>query len=668
MLTSRMASPAIPLTKNTLRLLGVTVLLTQLPLLLHLPLWICAPGALLVMCRIPPSLQHRVQLPTIVMTPLVLLGAVAIVLHYEQVFSRDPCVAFLFLLVGFKFLESKSTHDASLLVVLSAFLLMTQFFYWQSIAAALSAIPALFFIGLALFTLQRGERTDDPRLMVNVTARLLLQAIPVAMMLFVAVPRVTPPGYANGHSNATTGLSSRMSPGSVASLSLSNDVAFRVEFSGRTPAQHELYWRGPVLSGFDGDEWFILPRVRHNVFANTTPAEGTSSRSIRYTVTMEPTANPWLLALDAPSMLPTRDTGDSTAKIIASITEEKQLNSLIRLNKAIRYQAGSIVTDHFTDSTRPGAEYLLTTNSNPQAKKLARELRTRFRNDRAFATEILQWFSREDFHYTLSPPTLGEHSIDEFLFGTRRGFCEHYSGSFVFMLRAAGIPARVVTGYQGGEVNDHYMIVRQSDAHAWAEAYIDGSWHRFDPTAAVAPQRVEQGVGEALRGERAELLNQLPGLKALTLQWDKINYQWQSLIIGFDAQLQSQLWQKLGLQQPHALGLVLLVIVAVAIWMALILLPWRALLSGEKSDACQLQWEQFCRGFARRGIARLTGETAQSYIARLIESQPQHEQNLLRLLNSYQTGRFGPGSRDKSLQRHSAKTMRAIRKQLGQYR
>jgi len=227
----RSGSQSTLLTKSTTQLLGITVLSTQLPLLLHLPLWICFPGALLVLCRVLPLLQHHVKLPTIIMTPLVLLSAVAIVMHYGEIFSRDPCVAFLFLLVGFKYLESKTSHDASLLVVLSAFLLMTQFFYWQSIAAALSAIPALFFIGLALFTLQRGDRTDDPRLMINVTARLLLQAIPIATLLFVTVPRVSNPGYGDG--SAVTGLSSRMSPGSVASLSMSNDVAFRVEFKDR---------------------------------------------------------------------------------------------------------------------------------------------------------------------------------------------------------------------------------------------------------------------------------------------------------------------------------------------------------------------------------------------------------------------------------------------------
>jgi transglutaminase-like putative cysteine protease len=655
-----------PLADSTIRLLGVTVLLTQLPLLLHLPLWICLPGALLVFVRVVPSLHRRLQLPAIMMTPLVLIGAVAIAAHYGQIFNRDPCVAFLFLLVGFKYLESKSTHDASLLVVLSAFLLMTQFFYWQSIAAAMFAIPALFFIGLSLFTLQRGDLASNPRLMVHLTAKLMLQAIPVAALLFVAVPRVSSPGFGDGSGSASTGLSSRMSPGSISSLSLSNEVAFRVEFDEFAPDTHDLYWRGPVLSGFNGREWFILPRATHPTFANTTIAADTAAPTINYTVTMEPTPNPWLLALDVPSVLPGRTKHNAKNEIIARITEEKQLDSLIRLNKVIRYHTGSVLTDRFRSTTRPGAEYLLTTEHNPRAQQFAKRLRIEHKSDRDVANAILRWFSREKFQYTLSPPKLGEHAIDDFLFESRQGFCEHYSGSFVLMLRAAGIPARVVTGYQGGELNGDYMIIRQSDAHAWTEAYIDGHWQRFDPTGAVAPQRVERGIGEALRGERTNSYQQWPWVRSINLQWDKLNYQWQSIVVGFDAGLQNRLWQKLGLQQPGALGLILMIFAVVAVWIVLILAPWRALLNRNRRDRCQQQWQRLCEGFERRGMGRTTGETADAYISRLSRHLPQQVNHLAALRDAYYTGRYGAGSQDPAVQKASAAKMRAARRALGQ--
>ena len=648
------------------RLLGITVLLTQLPLLLHLPLWICLPGSLLVFWRIVPSLHRTLSLPTLIMTPLVLIGAFAIVMHYGQIFNRDPCVAFLFLLVGFKYLESNSRHDASLLVVLSAFLLMTQFFYWQSIAAALASIPAIFFIGLSLFTLQRGTAHSDPRFMVNVTAKLLLQAIPIAMLLFVAVPRVTSPGWGDsaGGGSATTGLSARMSPGSISELSKSDEVAFRVEFQGRTPAQHELYWRGPVLSGFDGRSWYILPRARHRTFTNTQSSINISSNPLSYTVTMEASHNPWLLALDAPASLPVRTTRNSTRETIATITEEKQLDSLIKLNRAIRYDVESVITDRFFANSIPGAEYRLTTEQNPRATRLAQQLRSEYEDDAVLANQILRMFNQKNFSYTLSPPQLSGDAIDDFLFNTQSGFCEHYSGSFVFLLRAAGIPARVVTGYQGGEVNDNYMIVRQSDAHAWSEAYIDGQWIRFDPTASVAPERIERGIGEVLRNEGRNAISQLPVVKDLQLQWDKINYRWQSMVIGFDSRSQSKMWQKLGLQKPGALTIVLLILAAVLVWVSLIVAPW-SLLRRNRSDLCQQQWEKLCRSIEKKGIKRDNGETAEAYVDRIIDHWPVYKNSLVKLLAAYHSGHYGSNSEDSSAQKHYAGLMHQARRELG---
>ena len=655
--------PSLPAATN--RLLGFTVLLTQVPLLLHLPLWICLPGTLLVLSRVIPALKRPLLLPSLFITPLVLVGAFAIVMHYGHIFSRDPCVAFLFLLVGFKFLESHSRHDASLLVILSAFLLMTQFFYWQSIAAALLSIPAIFFIGLSLFTLQRGNASTDTGFMVNLTAKLLLQAIPIAMLLFVAVPRVTSPGWGEGTSgsgSATTGLSSRMSPGSISSLSKSNDVAFRVEFQGRTPTPYDLYWRGPVLSGFDGREWFILPRAKHQTFPQTQHSDNNAAR-LHYTVTLEPGYNSWLPALDAPASLPLRSSRSNPREIIATITEEKQLDAIIKLNRPVRYSTESVITDRFYTNSLPGAEYLLTTERHPRARQLATTLRQQFTDDAALANQILRMFNQEKFSYTLSPPKLTGDTIDEFLFNSRSGFCEHYSSSFVFLLRAAGIPARVVTGYQGGEINGNYMIVRQSDAHAWAEAFINGQWRRFDPTSAVAPERIEQGIGEVLRNEGRNIVAQLPVIKSLQLKWDKFNYSWQSMVIGFDSNSQKKMWQQLGLQKPGAVTLVLLIAAVVLLWIALIIAPW-SLLRRDRSDLCQLQWEKLCHRFASRGFSRRNGETAEAYVERLIAHQPVHKQALHTLLAAYHAGRFGHDGNDAEAQIHYASLMRDARRQL----
>lgn len=652
------------LSRNTRRILGITVLLAQFPLALHLPLWISIPGMLLVLSKVVPTFDRRNFLPPLVMTPLVLIAAAAIIFHYGHFFDRDPCVAFLFLLVGFKFAESRRIYDASLLIILSAFLLLTQFFYWQSIAAAILSIPAIFFIGLSLFSLQRGASELDMRTMVNLTSKLLLQAIPIAMLLFVLVPRITTSGWgnANGDGNSVTGLSSRMSPGSIANLSKSNEPAFRVEFDAQVPSPRDLYWRGPVLTGFDGYDWYVLPSRVSNYLPQTN--YGQSDTNVSYTVTMEPTRNPWLPALDTPVILPQQEQRSGETETIARINNERQLNSLKPLDRITRYRASSNLTDTFTPTMSPGAENLLTTESNPKAREWANKLRLQYSDDETLANEILHWFNEQNFFYTLEPPRLGRNSIDDFLFDSRRGFCEHYSGSFVFLLRAAGIPARVVTGYQGGEFNGSYMIVRQSDAHAWSEAFINGQWRRFDPTAAVAPARVEQGINEALRAERSNnFLNRLEPswFKTAQLKWDSVNYAWQQLVVGFDSGSQNALWNKLGFNRPSALVIVLILIAAGLIWLALILFPLN--LAGQKKpDPCEIQWSKFCNKFDRHGMSRNTGESAQSYAGRLIQRWPNHREQIGKLLRAYQAGRYSkPGQQRKTHLQHASEMKTALK-------
>lgn len=652
------------LQRRTRRILGLTVLLAQLPLVLHLPLWISIPGMALVLSRVLPTFDNRNLLTPLVMTPLVLLAAVAIISHYGHFFDRDPCVAFLFLLVGFKFAESKRAYDASLLIVLCAFLLMTQFFYWQSIAAAMFSIPAIFFIGLSLFSLQRGSAEMGTRTMVHLTSKLLLQAIPVAMVLFVAVPRITAPGWGEGAGNSTTGLSSRMSPGSISQLSKSNEVAFRVEFDSGSPTQWDLYWRGPVLTGYDGYEWFIFPTGASNHLPQTNP-QGTSPE-VQYTITMEPTQNPWLPALDTPASLPQQTLRDGSTETIAQVNNERQLNSLKPLDRVTQYQTTSILTDRFIPTMSPGVENLLTTESNPRAFAWAIEQRAKYADDKVLANQILRWFKTENFAYTLNPPRLGRNSIDDFLFDTRSGFCEHYAGSFVFMLRAAGIPARVVTGYQGGEYNGDYMIVRQSDAHAWAEAFIDGQWLRFDPTAAVAPERVEQGLNEALSDERNNgILRQfeLSWLKSAGLKWDSVNYAWQQIVVGFDSAQQNQIWKKFGLEKPSALTIVLLIIAAGLVWMALILFP-TTLLTRSRLDPCETQWQKFCRKFSRKGQTRQQGESPSDYVDRLADHWPHHRRSMDRLLSAYHAGRFSEAAQQNKKHLRYANEMKGALQQM----
>ncbi len=644
-----------PLNKRTIQMLGLTVLLSQLPLLLHLPLWLTLPGIGLAVAKIRSDVQHKPLLPATLTLIFVLLAVIAVFAHYGYLFGRDPCVAFLFLLISFKFVETNKVYDASLLIVLCAFLLVTQFFFRQSLVSAIISIPSLYFIGLSLFMVQREGADFNTRDMVHLTSKLFLQAIPIALILFVVVPRISHnPWNSNGGSHATTGLSSSMSPGSFASLSKSNEVAFRVEFNGAPPAPHERYWRGPVLSGFDGYDWFVMPQqISRDSSPQSLTTAKSAGRQIDYTVTMVANYQPWLLTLDTPARLPVLN---NNGKLQVSANRELQINTSRPISQPLRYSASSILSDNFSHPETPSNATLITTSSNPKASAFAKQLRAQHTDDASFAKALLKWFNTEPFHYTLNPPRLGRNSIDDFIFNSRRGFCEHYAGSFVFMLRAAGIPARVVTGYQGGEMSDDYMIVRQSDAHAWTEAYINSRWQRFDPTASVAPERVEQGASDTLFPDSSNRLFQaadFPFFGAISLKWDAINFAWQRMVIGFDSDNQSAMWKKLGIEKPSAWMIVLGFIIVAGLWALLILKP-AGLFSREKHALCETYWRKLATRLDRHGLQKESGETVLAYLERASQQWPQHRAHFESVKQSYCNATYSAEGNDPALHRQYA--------------
>lgn len=643
-----------PLSDQSIRMLGMTVFLSQLPLLLHLPMWLTLPGIGLTIAKFKSVKTNSSLLPAKLTALFVLLAVIAVFANYGYLFGRDPCVAFLFLLLSFKYVETKKNYDASLLIILCAFLLITQFFFRQSLISAAISIPSLYFIGLSLFILQRGNTETDTRTMIHITAKLFLQAMPIALILFVTVPRISQAPWNKGNGDqATTGLSSTMSPGSIASISKSNEVAFRVEFEGLPPAPQNLYWRGPVLTGFDGFGWFILPQHGNGYSNQHAGVSENNNQIIDYTVTMVPNHQPWLLTLDTPLGIPKLE---NNKNLKVSINNERQINTSRSIRQPLRYSASSVISDRFATSTPPDRATLITTNANPQARVYAAELREKYSSDAELVQALLNWFNTEPFHYTLNPPKLGKNSIDDFIFNSRRGFCEHYSGSFVFLLRAAGIPARVVTGYQGGEMSDGYMIVRQSDAHAWTEAYIDSRWQRFDPTASVAPERVEQGAVEALRRNSSQnpLTNlELPFLNAVSLKWDALNFAWQRMVIGFDSDNQNALWRKLGIEKPRAWMIVLAFIAAACLWALVILKPFGDF-SKEKLPPCEKYWRKLAARLERHGLKRRPGETVAVYVDRACKKWPQYRPQLESVVQSYTEGMYSPANGDPQLHQQQA--------------
>src|SRR5262249_55558250 len=329
-------------------------------------------------------------------------------------------------------------------------------------------VAVILWLTATLVALHDHNRTLTPQRLLRISAVLLLQGAPLMAALFLLFPRVQGPlfGFQQTTTAAVTGLSDTMSPGSMSQLSLSDEVAFRVQFHSPPPKPQNLYWRGPVLSDFDGRTW--------SIGAASTTASGDVRHQrmglpIRYTVTLEPHYQRWMFAIDLPSAAP----------LDAQLANDYQLLAQHPIRNRVRYDISSDVGYRYGLTESPALlqrALLLPRGDNPEGLQLARYLRGRSNSDGEIFAAVLDYFHRQPFFYTLVPPELGRDSVDEFLFETRRGFCEHYAAAFVFLMRAAGIPARVVTGYQGGEINPlgNYMIVRQSEAHAWAEVWLNG--------------------------------------------------------------------------------------------------------------------------------------------------------------------------------------------------
>lgn len=651
------------LSPNQTQWLGALLVAVQLPLLPFVPPWVILFGLLLVALRflfLHRDRAHgegpaRPSSPWLLLIAAVVAG-VAIRFHFGYFAGRDPCVAFLVVLLGIKFLEARTSRDGALLVCLSGFLMVALFFYSQSLLAGLTVLPALLLIVAALLQLTAPPRhalgLAAWRSVLGSATLMLLQGLPLALLLFVFFPRLATPLWGlPTDRTAKTGLSDRMAPGRISELSLSDAVAFRVDFSGVPPPPSQRYWRGPVFAVYDGVEWSPLPSLRPGRY------EAASQQPVAYTVMLEPHDKTWLFALDFPVAPPTlaADAGDvANEPQLALLTRDQQLLARAPITQPLRYHQLSVPRSSFSAGDgRWRAEEVATNlqlpadfaRRQPRTARLARELREQHSDDAELAQAVLDRFTSEPFVYTLFPPALGANAVDEFLFETRRGFCEHYANAFAVLLRAAGIPARIVTGYQGGEMNPRgsYMIVRQSDAHAWTEVLIDRQWRRFDPTAAVSPSRIEMGLGGSLpAGEPVPLLARLDShwAKTLGLAWDAVNHDWRRLVIGFNHERQRSLWRELEVDRVPAWQMAAWAMAIAAAWLALLLawLAWRR----RRRDPVHAMWNVFCRRLSRAGVPRHPYEGPLDYTQRVAQRWPEFAAAFDVIGEAYAELRYGP--------------------------
>ena len=430
--------------KRSLIALAVLLLLAQLPHLTHLPAWVGGLGAIIVAGRLlqshyPDNTSLKLLLSPIVMAIIATSCALLIRWHYGYFLGRDPCVAFLFLLVACKFAEIRRTADATLLLCLASFLLLTQFFYSQTILSAIITLPAVLALGHALAVLRDPTHSANARTQVKLVVKLLLQGAPIAALLFVVFPRLPGPLWSlPDDAMAKTGLSDSMQPGNISRLSQSDEVAFRVEFHGPVPPMNQRYWRGPVLTEFDGQGWSMSPRLL--VINEESP---TSTDTIEYTVTLQPHQQRWLFALEHTTQLPHTTHADAKIEMQAQLTSDHQLFNHVPVKKVIRYRQQSDLGASFRPIRAPSVTDTQLVGKNTQTAAFAQAQRRKTGSDIAYIESLLSWFHSAPFRYTLEPTLLGDNPVDEFLFDTRNGFCEHYASAFVVLLRAAAIPARV---------------------------------------------------------------------------------------------------------------------------------------------------------------------------------------------------------------------------------
>lgn len=646
------ASPALSVAQ--IRWIGALIVCAQLPQAPYLPVWVAALG--LALCGLRLLLLHRdrvrphapARIPSWTLVLFALAAALAVRASYGYLLGRDPSVAFLYILVAIKFLETRTVRDGTLLVALASFLLVTPFFANQSPLAAFAALPALLVLGGTLDALARpadAEASRPPLVAIARTGRFIAQGIPIAALLFVLFPRIASPLWGvPADAGASTGLSDSMEPGSISELSLSDAVAFRVDFDGAVPPPAQRYWRGPVLSRFDGRAWTLVPRTTPGHL--TPPGPG----GVAYTVTLEPHGKPWLFALELPASLPRPAGADDEAAgadHYALLTRDQQIIAGTPVSQVLRYRQLSMLRDRFPQVDAGEAqEYLrLPSRGNPRTLEFGRELRATNPDAQGIVDAALAWFGASPFVYTLSPPLLDRDPVDAFLFDTRRGFCEHFAGSFVVMMRAAGVPARVVTGYQGGEWNPRggYMIVRQSDAHAWAEVLVGGTWRRVDPTATVAPSRIEMGLARAVAaGEPVPLFARLDAgwLKTTQLALDALNHAWRTHVVGFNRDRQRDLWHDLAIDRFAGWQ-----IAAIAGGLGL---AWAAIalallgLARARREREQALWSEACARLERAGLPRMPHEGPIAYATRASRRWPQFAIAFSAIAESYAALRYGP--------------------------
>ncbi|WP_462324881.1 transglutaminase TgpA family protein [Desulfoplanes sp.] len=607
------------------------------PHVVRVPVWISvfcglSWGAAFFMRR-----RQMRPLPRVVIIALALACTAGAALSFAGSLGREAGVGLLSLMLALKPLETRSDRDRMVTVFLAYFLTLTNVLYSQSLVMAGYMIVCVVLAGMVQIRINDVHgRTGEQFRKIFL---LLGQAVPLALVLFVLFPRFSGSlwGFQDSRTAGVTGLSDAMSPGRISALAFSRAIAFRVSFEGdRIPGRESLYWRTLVLSRFDGREW---SQTELSTMEGWKPDV---TDPVRYTVTAEPSDQTWMFALDFPVGAP--------PAVVQS--RDLTLKAPAKIAKRVRYPLVSCIDCPNMVAGDLDAMLALPLYGGEQARELALSWRKSALSDRQVVDLALAHFRTNAFFYTLNPPLLAmDDPVDDFLFNVRKGYCEHYASAFTFLMRAAGIPARVVVGYQGGEMNPvgEYMIVRQSDAHAWSEVWLDDTgWIRTDPTAAVSPLRIEQGA-EAVVAEEVGTILEAPAMGALRwawnhlrLNWDALNNVWNQWVLDYSAKRQKRLLEFLGLARTWkgiSTGIILSLMAVLGFGAGLLLYLGRPVRMPR--DKVAVIYERFLKKTA--AWPNEEGLPPVSYLSDLMKKMPDRAEEIEAIRDLYVSLRYRPG-------------------------
>ncbi|MBB3274863.1 MULTISPECIES: DUF3488 and transglutaminase-like domain-containing protein [Pseudoxanthomonas] len=622
--------------------------LCLLALLIQLPAGVAAGIGALAVATTALSWRRALPGPLRLLLALLIIGAVLAVMGMR--FGRDTGCALLAAMLALKPAETVSLRDARSLLGFALFAPFSAFLLDQGpltlLLAALGVAAGL----LALSQLADAE-ADAPMPRVSLrqrlwrVGRLLLIGLPLMLATFWFFPRFPSPLWGvPERALAQPGLSDRMSPGGWLDLMADDNPALRVQFFGAVPKPEEMYWRGLVLWDYDGREWTRSPWI---ATLPAAPAESAQAPRWDYEMMVEPTEQRWLVALDLPVSTPAD----------AQLDRDRALVATQPMNGVTRWRVASAPPSRFdTRLPTPLRERALALPAglNPRTHALAaRWRREAGGDDLAIVRRALEWI-RRDFGYTLDTPLPGRDAVDEFLFDQQRGYCEHFSSSFTTLMRASGIPARVVVGYAGGYRNrfGDYWIVRKMDAHAWSEVWLpQRGWVRVDPTAAVAPERIFDTLEDRLGADTGAVFQRNPLFDA----GDWLRRGWNDLVLGFDARRQQHMLRALGL--PPLDGGRLGALFALAALLAVGAMAWLLARGERERDPLLRAWHALGARYARIGLGRQPHEPALDWARRVAASHPAAGAVLVPLSQRFAEARYAAAVSDipalvRDLRRH----------------